>query len=108
MMFTDGGSHIDGRVQDPNTTDEIDADPQTPLLKRSPPPECSSVSRRISSHFQNWWLWEIVSAGTAALSIIAIIIILVAFDQRSLPDWPSVFTVRSFQTHVYHLPLRFA
>ena len=103
MMSTDGGSHIDGHGQDAYT-DELDADPQTPLLKRSAP-EGSSASRRISLRFQNWWLWEIVSAITAALSIIAIIIILVAFDQRSLPDWPSVFTVRSFQTLMYHLLL---
>ena len=91
-MFTDGGSHIDGHIQDANP-DDLDPDPQTPLLGSVP--KCSSVSKRIALHFQNWWLWEIVSASTAALSIIAIIIILVAFDQSSLPDWPSIFTVRS-------------
>lgn len=71
-----------------------DVDSQTPLLKGSIP-KPTATSKRIALLFQNWWLWEIVSAGTAVLAVVVIIIILVIFDQSSLPDWPSVFTVRS-------------
>lgn len=85
-------SHLDGHVQDADP-EERDADTQTPLLKRSLLTP-ATLSKRVALLFQNWWLWEIVSAITAILAIIVIIIILVIFDQSSLPDWPSVFTVR--------------
>lgn len=85
-MPTSGSSHLDGHAQD--------ADSQTPLLKRSLH-KSATVSRRVALLFQNWWLWEIISAATAVLAIMVIVIILIVFDQSSLPDWPSVFTVRS-------------
>ena len=85
-MPTSGSSHIDDHAQD--------TDSQTPLLKGSLP-KSATVARRISLLFQNWWLWEIISATTAVLAIMVIVIILVVFDQSSLPDWPSVLTVRS-------------
>lgn len=75
-------------------TNERDANSQTPLLKR-PLPKPATLVARIILLFQNWWLWEIVSAITAVLAVTVIIIILVVYDQCSLPDWPSVFTVRS-------------
>lgn len=85
-MPTSGSSHLDGHAQD--------ADSQTPLLKKSLN-KSATVSKKVILLFQNWWLWEIVSAITAVLAIIVIIVILVVFNQSSLPDWPSVFTVRS-------------
>lgn len=84
-MPTSGSSHIDSHAQD--------TDSQTPLLKGSIQ-KSATVARRISLLFQNWWLWEIMSATTAVLAIMVIVIILIVFDQSSLPDWPSVFTVR--------------
>ena len=88
-MSTSGSSHLDDHAQD-----ERDANSRTPLLKRSLP-EPTNVSKRTALLFQDWWLWEIVSATTAVLAIAVIIVVLVIFDQSSLPDWPSVFTVRS-------------
>ncbi len=93
-MPASGSSHLDGHAQNADP-DERDADSQTPLLKRfvhKPPP---TVLKRVSLLFQNWWMWEIVSAIVAVLAIVVIIVILVGFDQSSLPDWPSIFTVRS-------------
>ena len=90
-MPATGSSHLDGHAQNADP-DERDADSQTPLLKRivlKPP----TALKRVSLLFQNWWMWEIVSAIVAVLAIIVIIVILVGFDQSSLPDWPSVFTV---------------
>ena len=75
-------------------TNEQDANSQTPLLKR-PLPKPATLLARITLLFQNWWLWEIISAITAVLAFTVIIVILAIFDQSSLPDWPSVFTVRS-------------
>ena len=50
-----------------------DVDCQTPLLKGSVP-KPTATSKRIALLFQNWWLWEIVSAGTAVLAVVVIII----------------------------------
>lgn len=103
-MPTSGSSHLDGRAQDANL-DERDADSQTPLLKRSLA-KPATVSKRVSLLFQNWWLWEFVSSIVAVLAILVIIVILVVFDQSSLPDWPSVFTVRSIHMHYPYIPLK--
>ena len=103
-MPISGSSHLDGRAQDANL-DERDADSQTPLLKRSLA-KPATVSKRVSLLFQNWWLWEIVSAVVAVLTIIVIIVILVIFDQSSLPDWPSVFTVRSIYIPIPNISYR--
>ena len=92
-MRTAGGSCLDGHIQDANL-DERDAHSQTPLLRGSAT-RSTSVLKRTCLFFQDWWLWELVSAGLAVLAVIVIINILVVFDQSSLPDWPSVFTVRS-------------
>ena len=70
-----------------------EVDSQTPLLKKGLP-KPSSISQKISLLLQDWWLWEILSALIAILATSAIIVILVLFDSSSLPDWPSVFTVR--------------
>lgn len=74
-------------------SDTQDVDSRTPLLKQSVP-RPGSLSRKISLLLQDWWLWEILSALTALISSTAIIVILIIFDSSSLPDWPSVFTVR--------------
>lgn len=89
-MSTSGRSQLNDPAQD-----QGDANPQTPLIKRSLP-KPSNASEKIASLFQDWWMWEIVSATTAALAVVVIVVVLVIFDQSSLPDWPSVFTVRSF------------
>ncbi len=92
-MPASGSSHLDGHAQNADP-DERDADSRTPLLKRSVPKPPTAL-KEVSLLFQNWWMWEIVSAIVAVLAIVVIIVILVGFDQSSLPDWPSVFTVRS-------------
>ena len=81
-------------------SDAQGVDSRTPLLKQSVP-RPASLSRKISLLLQDWWLWEILSALTALISSTVIIAILVIFDSSSLPDWPSVFTVRcmSLQSH---------
>lgn len=94
-MPTAGGNDRDGLIQEVNL-DEQDTHSQVSLLRASPIP----ASQRIPLLSPNWWLWEMVSAGTAFLAIVVIIIILAIFDQSSLPDWPSAVTVRS----IYPLP----
>ena len=81
--------------------DAQDVDFRTPLLKQSVP-RPASVSRKISLLLQDWWLWEILSALTALISSTVIIVILVIFDSSSLPDWPSVFTVRWMPLQSHH------
>ena len=80
--------HMNGIMSNPQ-----DVDSRTPLLKQSfqKPP---SLSHKLSLLLQDWWLWEILSALTALISSTVIIVILILFDSSSLPDWPSVFTVR--------------
>ena len=90
MPFS-GGRRLDGHAQE--------ADAQTPLLRKSLQ-RSAAVSMKIALLLQDWWLWEILSAITAVVAIIVIIVILVLFNQSSLPDWPSVFTVRS--TNILH------
>lgn len=90
MPFS-GSRRPDGRAQE--------ADAQTPLLRKSLQ-KSAAVSTKIALLLQDWWLWEILSAITGLVAIIVIIVILVLFDQSSLPDWPSVFTVRS--TNILH------
>lgn len=67
-------------------------DVRTPLLKHGVP-EAASLPRKIALLFQDWWLWEILSALIAILSSTLIVVILIIFDSSALPDWPSVFTV---------------
>ena len=84
----------------PAMSNSQDADSRTPLLKQSVP-EPASLSPKISLLLQDWWLWEILSALTALISSTIIIVILVIFDASSLPDWPSVFTVRCMPLQSY-------
>lgn len=72
------------------------ADSSTPLLKTKPSRHAFSLLDRLSSLLQDWWLWEILGAITCVLALSIILIILAIYDSRSLPDWPSVFTVRDF------------
>ncbi|KAL9138393.1 MAG: hypothetical protein Q9175_000376 [Cornicularia normoerica] len=64
-MPTSGSSHLDGHAQDANA--------QTPLLKK-PLHKSATVSKRVALLFQDWWLWEVVSAITAVLAIIVTLI----------------------------------
>ena len=65
---------------------------RTPLLKKAAR-HTNSFSHRVSLLFQDWFLWEVLSAVLALLSLIAIVGILLAYDASSLPDWPSSITV---------------
>lgn len=86
--------HSYGAYGNPQS-DEHDADFRTPLLAKSLP-RPASITQRIALLLQDWWLWELASASVAVLATTAIIVILVLYDGSSLPDWPSVFTVRRF------------
>lgn len=77
----------DSNVEDGN------ADSGTPLLQRTPPQHCS-LSQTMSGLLQDWWLYEILGATLAVSAVLAIGVVLVAYDSSSLPDWPLVFTVR--------------
>ena len=103
-MSTGGGRDLDDPNQDANL-DERDVDSHTPLLRKSLTTPISA-SKRLLLLFPNWWLWEILSASTAVTAIAAITIILVAFNQSALPDWPTVFTVRSYHNFAFNLPLK--
>jgi hypothetical protein len=87
--------------KDPNNVDtarsneEQPSNSRTPLLK-SDDKQQSSFSGKISNLLQDWWLWELFALGTSLLSITIITVILFLYDSSSLPDWPSVFTVRFF------------
>ena len=71
-----------------------------PLLNNNTTRRASSTANRLGSLFQDWWLWEVVGATTCVLALSVIIIILAVFDASSLPDWPSVFTVRCITSHL--------
>lgn len=81
-------NRVDGNVQVRH-----DVDSRSPLLIKSLP-KSSSLSTQISLLLQDWWLWEISSAFVAILATAVIVIILALYDGSSLPDWPSMFTVR--------------
>lgn len=70
------------------------ANSSTPLLKTKPSRRAFSILDRVSGLLQDWWLWELLGAITCVLALSIIIVILAIYDSRSLPDWPSVFTVR--------------
>ncbi len=82
------------RVNGDSQPDEHTADSRTPLLTKSHS-KPASITRRIALLLQDWWLWELASASVAILASTAIVVILVLYDGSSLPDWPSVFTVRT-------------
>lgn len=69
-----------------------ESDAQTPLLKSSLTSR-RSISRELTLLFQDWFLWEILSALIAILAVGLVVAILAVYDSRSLPDWPSVLTV---------------
>ena len=64
----------------------------TPLLKKASR-HTDSLSQKVSLLFQDWFMWELLSAVLALLSLVAIVCVLAAYDSSSLPDWPSVITV---------------
>lgn len=88
-MSADHSHGANGNAQ----SDEHNADSRTPLLTK-PLPKPALITQRIALLFQDWWLWELASASVAVLATTAIIVILILYDESSLPDWPSVFTVR--------------
>ena len=65
----------------------------TPLLQK-PSAVSSSIAETVKDSFADWFSWEVLCAIIATLSYIAISAVLVIFDESSLPDWPSIFTVR--------------
>ncbi len=69
------------------------SDSSTPLLQRASSRH-KFLGLKMADLLQDWWLWEICGAATAMLAILTIAVILVVYDSSSLPDWPSVFTVR--------------
>ena len=66
----------------------------SPLLQKTGQLK-SDWSQRISQSFADWFAWEILSAAVAILSFVAIVIVLLKFDDSALPDWPSIFTINS-------------
>ena len=69
-------------------------DSTTPLLKTSPVRRSFSLSNKLSGLLQDWWLWEVIGAITCVIALAVIVVVLAIYDSCSLPDWPSVFTVR--------------
>lgn len=85
-------SNGEGRAPS-SAENQADAHSQTPLLSKSIP-KPASIREKVAVLLQDWWLWELASAVVASLAFIAILLILLLYDGSSLPDWPSVFTVR--------------
>ena len=79
-------------------TEDDNNDERTPLLKStsSHKGQGSSLAQHAGSLLADWWLWELIEACTSIAALVVIIIILFIYDGSSLPDWPSVFTVRQF------------
>ena len=65
----------------------------SPLLPKDLGKWSSSLISKLGLSFQDWFSWELVSALVALVSVSAIIVVLAIFDNSSLPDWPSIFTV---------------
>lgn len=53
-----------------------------------------ALAQRVGTLLSNWWLWELIEACTSIIALAVIVVILFVYDGSSLPDWPSVFTVR--------------
>ncbi len=87
------GSPLATMTSSERNVEDGNADSGTPLLQRASS-QHSSLSQTMSGLLHDWWLYEILGAAIAVLAILAIGVILVAYDSSSLPDWPSVFTVR--------------
>lgn len=66
-------------------------DPSVPLLSSAP----SKVASNATQLLADWWLWEAIEASTGIFALSIIAIILFIYDGSALPDWPSIFTVRS-------------
>lgn len=95
-------SHNSSQVGHASAEYEADAHPQTPLLSKSIS-KTAAIGEKTAVLLQDWWLWELASAVVASLATIAILLILLLYDGSSLPDWPSVFTVRisyHLQSHI--------
>lgn len=71
-----------------------DADDRIPLLQPTYDQGASCI-HGVSGLLSDWWLWEILGAITSIIALVVIAILLFIYDSSSLPDWPSVFTVRS-------------
>ncbi len=89
--------HHDGASRR-NNDDEREISSRTPLLKPSTINDNNNhygfMWGKISNLLQDWWLWELIAMGTSIASMVIIAVILFLYDASSLPDWPSVFTVR--------------
>lgn len=84
------------QAQDGDANEDVDVvNSHTPLLNSNALSKkvLPASSKRLSLSFQDWFSWDLASAFTASLSMVAIVIILAIFDGSSLPDWPSIFTV---------------
>jgi ABC-type Zn2+ transport system substrate-binding protein/surface adhesin len=90
--------HHDGASRR-NDDDEREISSRTPLLKPSTDNNKNNnrpgfIWGKIFELLQDWWLWELIAIGTSIASMVIIAVILFLYDASSLPDWPSVFTVR--------------
>lgn len=72
---------------------ENDNSERVPLFK-SASSQGASLTQQTGSLLLNWWLWELLEACISIIALVVIVIILFVYDGSSLPDWPSVFTVR--------------
>ena len=70
------------------------ANSSTPLLLPNASRRASTFLGLLSGLLQDWWLWELIGATTCVVALAVIIVLLAVYDSCSLPDWPSVFTVR--------------
>lgn len=77
-----------------NEEDEDDVGARVPLLKPAYYRGASCI-HGVSGLLTDWWLWEILGAITCIIALAVIAVLLFVYDSSSLPDWPSVFTVRS-------------
>ena len=68
---------------------------RAPLLKAASS-QGASLTQHTGSLLSNWWLWELLETCISTIALVVIVIILFVYDGSSLPDWPSVFTVRRY------------
>lgn len=76
-------------------------DARIPLLQPAVS-QGASLAHNVASLLSDWWLWEIIGACTSIVALTIIAVLLFVFDGSSLPDWPSVFTVRLHVPVVYY------
>lgn len=81
------------------------ADVDAPLLQHLDPGKpARSTLTAIKTLCQDSFMFELISALLALLSLTVIVSVLACYNESALPDWPSIFTVGSTLSRSSQIP----